>query len=115
MAHNFKLTGTYYVSIDGSDSNSGLTKDLPKRSIQAGLNLMTTGTTLIIGTGFYRESISRSFTAGTYTIIADGLVTLSGNGSNNFVLGGSSSTSITISITDITFINYSYISINNLC
>ena len=54
MANNFKLTGNYYVSIDGSDSNDGLTKDTPKRTVQAGLTLLCglgANGSLIIGAG----------------------------------------------------------------
>jgi hypothetical protein len=82
MANNFKLTGDYYVSVDGSDANSGLTKDLPKRTIQAGLNLMTTANkVLIIGAGVYNESISKSWGSGIhYNIYGDGKVILDGAG-----------------------------------
>ena len=93
MAHNFKLTGDYYVSVDGSDSNDGLTKDTPKRTVQAGSNLIdvtSTTRTLIIGAGVYKETLSKNFGAAgtTFTkkIIAAGIVILEGNGSNSITL-----------------------------
>lgn len=88
MAHNFKLTGDYYVSVDGSDSNNGLTKDTPKRTIQAGLNLLTTNNkTLVIGTGYYQETLSRSAALTGITIVGDGTVVLDGQGIRSFSLG----------------------------
>jgi hypothetical protein len=81
MANNFKLTGDYYVSKDGSDSNSGLTKDLPKLTVQAGLNLVgAVGVTktVVIGAGVYTESISKQTSAGIVTLVGDGSVVLDG-------------------------------------
>jgi hypothetical protein len=107
MAHNFKLTGDYYVSVDGSDSNNGLTKDTPKRTVQAGLNLMTTsGKTLIIGAGVYRESIS--FVQNINVIIyikGDGKVIFEGNQSNRFYLSSPNGTGISF-IDNIEFRGY---------
>jgi len=54
MANNFRLTGDYYVSKEGSDANSGFTPDLPKLTVAAGIALLTTSNkTLVIGTGIY--------------------------------------------------------------
>ncbi len=80
MPHNFKLTGDYYVSKYGSDSNNGLTPDTPKRTVQAGLNLITTNNkTLVIGAGTYREVISRNLSSLSGTIISgDGTVVMQG-------------------------------------
>jgi hypothetical protein len=90
MAHNFKLTGDYYVSVDGSDSNDGLTPDTPKRTFQAGLNLITTtGKTLIAGAGVYRENISRTLGTITANVYADGHVILDGNTSGTFDMNAS--------------------------
>jgi hypothetical protein len=93
MAHNFKLTGDYYVSVDGSDSNNGLTKDTPKRTIQAGLNLITTNSkTLVVGAGVYNETISRGVSIIGVLIIADGIVILDGVSGKTFFLNSMSGT-----------------------
>jgi hypothetical protein len=112
MAHNFKLTGDYYVSVDGSDSNDGLTPDTPKRTIQAGLNLITTSNrTLIIGAGVYQESISKSFLGILGAVInADGVVILKSINANTIFItvGGQGSNGTTIN--GIIFKNYLNIS-----
>lgn len=50
---NFTSTNatTYYFSISGSDTNSGLTTSLPKKSITAALTLMTGGNTILFKRG----------------------------------------------------------------
>jgi hypothetical protein len=107
MAHNFKLTGTYYVSVDGSDSNNGLTKDTPKRTVQAGLNLMTTSNAvLIVGAGVYQETITRIWTSGPNTIKADGKVVFEGNGSNFIYLSIGGTGGATLTVEGIEFRNY---------
>lgn len=115
MPNNFKLRGDYYVSKAGNDSNDGLTPDTPKRTIQAGLNLMTTtGRTLVIGSGEYNETINRTFTfTGTVNIVSDGTVIISGNSLNTFTLGVSSS-GTTVTLSSIVFKNYSSISFTSL-
>ena len=104
MPNNFKLSGDYYVSKAGNDSNDGLTPETPKRTVQAALNLATSGTrTIIIGSGVYKETLSKIF-GGSTSIYADGEViieTLSGTGSLTF----SFSSPHTYSIVGITFRN----------
>jgi hypothetical protein len=115
MAHNFKLTGDYYVSVDGSDSNNGLTKDTPKRTVQAGLNLITTaGKTLVIGSGVYRENISRFFpNGGTVYIAGDGQVYLEPlTSTGQFYLFPNAGLTVTLYVSDIIFRNYAYLGIN---
>jgi hypothetical protein len=104
MPNNFKLTGDYYVSIDGSDSNNGLTKDTPKRTVQAGLNLMTTNNkTLIIGAGVYKETVSSTISSSTLIIKADGEVIIEAlNTYNSFFSIGA----FGFSFYNITFRNY---------
>jgi hypothetical protein len=100
MAHNFRLTGTFYVSKAGSDANDGLTKDTPKASVNAALGLVNAvGQTVIIGTGVYEETIVKP---GNSTIVrGDGNVKIKGNGSNIFTI-----TSGGQQYYDITFENY---------
>jgi hypothetical protein len=103
MANNFRLTGTYYVSKDGSDANSGLTADLPKLTVQAALTLVATGGTIIVGAGVYREALAKaSNTAASFTIRADGHVVFEGDGVNAFTLSSSNAGSpITVNLTVI--------------
>jgi hypothetical protein len=120
MPHNFKLTGNYYVSVDGSDSNDGLTKDTPKRTIQAAINLVPSGSAgtynFIIGSGFYDENIFRSQnSSSTITIlnfIADGIVIISNNTKAKsllFSLGvGFGNTTYSLSFVNIMFMNVLY-------
>lgn len=100
MAHNFRLTGTFYVSKAGNDANDGLTKDTPKATINAALGLVNAvSQTIIIGTGVYEEAINR---AGNSTMLrGDGNVKIKGNGSNNFTVTSGGQQYI-----DITFENY---------
>jgi len=78
MPNNFKLQGDYYVSKFGNDSWDGLTPDTPKRTIQAALNLFSSGTrTIIIGSGDYSEAILKTGGAGVgVNIYADGIVNI---------------------------------------
>ncbi len=48
----------YYVSTTGSDLNSGLTADLPFRSVQKAMNTVAAGDIVNIKGGVYRESIT---------------------------------------------------------
>lgn len=106
MAHNFRLTGNYYISKAGSDSNDGLTKDSPKATLNAALALVTTtGQTVIIGTGVYEEPISRG--GFNHVLRADGNVKIRGNGSNVFTITTSAQ-----QYYDITFENYATLNFN---
>jgi hypothetical protein len=112
MANNFKLIGDIYVSKEGNDANSGLTPDLPKLTVQAALNLATTGNkTIIIGSGVYAEAITKSNTGlARLSILGDGTVVMNGINSinsftiTNIVSGGS------VYISNIRFISYSILS-----
>jgi len=107
MAYNFKLTGDYYVSVDGSDSNNGLTKDTPKRTVQAALNLATTGSrTIIIGAGVYKEALLKSSTVVNMDFFADGNVVFESPSQNSTI---SFSVNGTIRFYDIVFLNYNQI------
>jgi len=108
MPNNFKLTGNVYVSKAGNDANSGLTPDAPKLTVQAGLNTLTSGQTLIIGAGVYNEpNISRSANL-SYVVIGDGQVVLDGStfGEFSIILGANSNF---VDFFNITFRNYKFI------
>ena len=107
MAHNFKLTGNVYVSVDGNDSNNGLTKDTPKRTVQAGFNVLGAGQTLIIGAGVYKETIVTTDKAGSLTIRGDGYVVLEGAGSSYAVWNGGQGNLYTFN--GIEFRNYTWV------
>lgn len=97
MPNNFRLTGDYYVSKEGSDSNDGLTAETPLLTVQAALNKVTTAVNrrIIIGSGVYRESLSKTMNAGfTIYLVADGYVVFEGVGSDELFLiaGGSQNT-----------------------
>ncbi|QJD95167.1 hypothetical protein HH214_04365 [Mucilaginibacter robiniae] len=123
MANNFRYNAivgqSIYISKAGNDSNSGLTPDLPKATVQAGLTLAansytTSACTIIIGTGTYEEAISASLrginSSGYSKIVGDGEVVLRGNGSNSFVL---TYTNYNFSIYSLRFENYSNLTINH--
>lgn len=108
MTNNFRITGDFYVSKAGSDSNDGLTPNTPKATIAAGLNLITVaGKRLVIGVGTYEEAINRNVTVAV-TILADGNVTIKGDGTNGCVLTGMSG-----NVFNITFSNYNNFNTNN--
>jgi hypothetical protein len=113
MPNNFKLTGDYYVSKFGNDSWDGLTKDTPKRTVQAGLNLITTANkTLIIGAGVYREAINKTWSNNTGIVIqGDGIVNIVGDGGLSFSLLINLNTNNTITIRNINIKNYSLLTI----
>lgn len=114
MANNFRLTGSVYVSKEGSDANSGLTPDLPKLTVQAGLSIITTGQILVVGSGVYKESLSKSVPTGTYNLIADGFVKLDGDFINSSLNFQSSATStVVFNIDGFYFNNYKLVHANN--
>jgi len=103
MANNFRKTGDYYVSKEGSDANSGLTPDLPKLTLQAVFNLVTTSNKkVIIGSGNWSETVSRTFPATGVEIYGDGVVVFDGNLTNSFLL---SNTNLTLLVQGIAFKN----------
>lgn len=110
MANNFRVTGEYYVSKAGNDSNDGLTPDTPKLTVQAGINLALNhnDNKIIIGTGVYKEAINVSNQI--FTLVGDGLVILQGNGSNSFDLGIYSSRT---TLSNITLTGYGQIQFSN--
>lgn len=71
MPNNFRLTGTRYVSKAGHDSNDGLTKDTPKKTI-------TSLNGLIVGTGVYPYTNIYGGIA-NYSIEGDGDVYITGD------------------------------------
>lgn len=75
------MATTYYTNKSGSDANNGTTPTLAKLTVQAGLTLCASGDTLIVGSGFYNERAT--YTSGTRTILADGVVTMDGTGLGN--------------------------------
>src|SRR5438270_5124807 len=88
--NNFRLTGTYYVSKAGSDSNSGTSPDSPKASIGATLALVNANNqTIIISSGTYEEALTRIGTAYTgLNIFTDGNVTIQGDTTNAISIVG---------------------------
>lgn len=68
---------TYYVNKSGSDANNGTTPTLAKVTIQAGLNLMATGDSLVVGSGSYAERVTLA-TDKSLTFYADGVVVMDG-------------------------------------
>ena len=86
MPHNFKLTGDYYVSKDGSDANDGLTPDTPFKTINRLYTVAGTmaGMRFIIGAGVYQEGYEGPAGGNNTFTIGDGEVILRGNGSNAF-------------------------------
>lgn len=109
MANNFKILGNRYVSIDGSDSNAGNTPDLPKRTLQAALNV-TAQQDVIISTGVYREAIYKNMGNSNLQlrIFGDGHVIMEGNGTNAFEIeqGGYSAAPVASYFYDLIFRNY---------
>lgn len=85
MAHNFKriVSGAYYVSKSGHDSNDGLSPDTPKRTLSQS-NFPTSGSKIVVGAGHYTEG---GFTNSNWykVLLGDGKVILDGitNPSNN--------------------------------
>ncbi|MFA6065259.1 MAG: hypothetical protein WCW44_04885 [archaeon] len=63
---------TYYVNKSGDNANNGTTAALAKLTIQAGINLLATNDTLIVGSGLYNEKCS--IANKTTTLLADGIV-----------------------------------------
>jgi hypothetical protein len=114
MPHNFKLTGNYYVSKYGSDSNNGLTPDTPKRTIQSILSsVVTSGTSIIvIGSGVYNESLVIPSGSRNFTLSGDGVVVIDGTGSKSLSLSvsGISHTNV---FNDLIIKNYQNIYMNN--
>jgi hypothetical protein len=109
MPNNFRITGDYYVSKEGSDSNDGLTPETPKLTVQAGLNLLTTANKiLVVGSGVYSESIAKTFNA-TSNIIADGNVILNGNNKQFSIANVLAATALTVTWDGFTFSNYNSI------
>ena len=52
------MATTYYVNKSGSNANNGTTPTLAKLTITAGVALMATGDSLVVGSGFYNETIT---------------------------------------------------------
>lgn len=117
MPNNFKIFGNVYVSKAGNDAWDGLTPDTPKRTVQAGLTLLSSGQTLVIGSGVYKEALSRSIAAATsFSIVADGYVQLAGSPTDSitFTSAPSSAANLTVRFVGIEFLNYYSITFNPL-
>lgn len=90
MANNFRLSGGAYASQSSisSDANSGLTADLPKRTL-TGLLTPSLSTNRILGSGFYYGGFTTvANSTNPYTVYADGVVIVDGNGGNGYHEGG---------------------------
>jgi len=102
------ITGdTYYVSPNGSDSNSGNSEGAPLATISAGIEKLKPGDGLIIKAGTYdgKISISKKGEVGKPVIIrADGEVIFDGKGRGQTLLTVSSQASY-VNIEGITFKN----------
>lgn len=104
MANNFRITGNYYISKAGHDSNDGLTPDTPKKSLPG-----PNGRKLIIGAGYY--SVSADFlpqSNGQY-IWGDGNVIIDLSGAT--ITTGASS--IVDRLYNVTLKNAAYLHIRN--
>jgi hypothetical protein len=71
MANNFRLSGTYYISKDGNDANSGLSADLPKATLAR-----YAATAHIIGAGVYKGAFNLSTNAQNTIMYPDGAVVI---------------------------------------
>jgi hypothetical protein len=115
MPNNFRITGDYYVSKKGSNSNDGLTAETPLLTVQAALDKITTSVTrrIIIGSGVYRETINRVLSGNitpTISLVADGVVILEAvNATDGHYFGNSFNAGISyyINFTGIEFRNTS--------
>lgn len=82
MPNNFRRTGTAYISKAGHDSNDGLTKDTPKKTVGSQL----TGKKAIIGSGYYYVSGDFLPQSNGNFIFGDGAVILDCN--NTIIVTG---------------------------
>jgi len=93
MPNNFRLTGAYYVckAPIGNNANNGTTKDTPKLTVQAAATALGLASgVIVVGTGVYRENIAiGSAGSATFSIQADGVVLLDGNGGSLYISANS--------------------------
>ena len=98
---------TYYVSKDGSDSNSGKEESKPFKTIQKGVDQLKAGDKLVIKAGTYKEKINVK-KSGTkekpIAITTKGKVKIDGEGKGGILLTVKSGTTY-VSINGITFQN----------
>ncbi len=73
----WRKTGDVYVSKNGNDNTGDGSATNPFASIQKGVDALSTGQKLIVGTGKYEEAVSNGHP--TNEIIGDGLVIWDGN------------------------------------
>lgn len=89
------VTGTYYVSTTGNDSNLGTSSSRPFKTIQKAVNTVSTpGAVIYVAPGTYNEQITLSTTtrAGTtplpVRLIGDTAGTLTGTAAGSVVISG---------------------------
>ena len=102
-----KTGKTYYVSKDGSDSNSGLEESKPLKKIQTGIDKLKAGDKLIIKAGTYKEKLSIKKSGSKekpITIVASGSVKVDGNKKGGILLKVNSGAKY-ITINNIAFQN----------
>ena len=110
MANNFREIGDWYISKTGNDGNSGLTPDLPKRTLLT--DYTAAGDLIVVGSGLYQEDIGKSLGQGGHIYEGDGLVVFNGNGIYEIINGGAAGGLSQIFI-NIIITNYSVRSSNN--
>ena len=102
-----KTGKTYYVSKDGSDSNSGLEESKPLKKIQTGINKLNAGDKLIIKAGTYKEKLSIKNTGSKdkpITITTSGTVKIDGDKKGGILLKVKSGAKY-VTIKNLTFQN----------
>ena len=77
------MATTYYVNKSGSNANNGTTPTLAKLTITAGVALMATGDSLVVGSGLYNEYVNLTLAGSTLIFYADGNVVIDGQGLTN--------------------------------
>lgn len=119
MANNFRVAAatnglTYYISKAGSDSNEGLTPDMPKLTyagVRAAIGALSNPSVvkIIVGTGTYEEGISGTpnIALGS-TMVGDGNVVFKGTGSNTFSFNATQG----ITLNNIIIRDYATVSLN---
>lgn len=111
MPNNFRISGSYYVSKAGSDSNSGTSPESPKRTIQAVITAASRlPGTVVIGAGVYTEVLSAVATY-NMNLVADGAVTIRAPLANisNMLFTSNYNATRTFYATGITFENFNNI------
>lgn len=101
---NFKKTGDLYVSKSGSNANAGTDPDLPKLTIQAAIDVATTGQRIIVGDGLYEESELDFGVKADLKLYGDGIVILEGDNTQNLIISRTNR----ITFENIIAVNYAF-------